>query len=291
MGGSAWSQILAACLETVNGVNQRIEEYDPKKQAPVIKVYEEQEIIEPVSSLPRLLTEPAKDEPKGGIVEKPEPAESRSRRYLEAVGSFAKDQGELSPPDKLSRSRQLKDDRKKAAIKAARATQFQQPEGLRAILREQATIILKLPLGRPFRHEYRKEIASVVLGTPHGDLGIIIDAIDSITRFAVCSLTEDKYGKVQKDIKNIVETYTRTIAKVQTFRTSLGAHWTDVEGRQESPEVDLLLAVLKSGLREIVGAFGGYSVELKINQSALRAAREAMNMAPPRQEDMEQRRR
>ncbi|TEY69456.1 hypothetical protein BOTCAL_0116g00040 [Botryotinia calthae] len=291
VGGSAWSQILAACLETVNEINQRIEEYDPKKQAPVISAYEEQDTPEPISSLPRLLTESLKDEPRGGLVEKSEPAESRSRRYLEAVGSFAKSQGELSPPDKMSRRRQLKDDKKSAAIKAALPTKFQQSEGLQSILREQAIIILKLPFGKPFRQEYRKEIASVVLGTPHGDLGIIIDAIDSITRFAVCSLVEDKYGKVQKDIKKIVETYTKTIIQVQDFRTRLGAHWTDVEGKQESPEIDLLLAVLKGGLRELVDAFGDYSVELKINQTALRAAREAMNMAPPRQEDMEQRRR
>ncbi|KAJ8059959.1 hypothetical protein OCU04_011575 [Sclerotinia nivalis] len=291
VGGSAWSQILAACLDTINEINQRIEEYDPKKQPLVISVYEEQETQDPVSSLPRLLTESLKEEPKGGLVKKPEPAESRSRRYLEAVGSFAKSQGELSPPDKISRSRQLKDDKKKAAIKAAVPTQFQQPEGIQKILREQAIVILRLPFGKPFRQEYRKEIASVVLGTPYGDLGIIIDAIDSITRFAVCSLVEDKYGKVQKDIKDIVETYTKTIVEVQKFRNRLGAHWTDVEGRQESPEVDLLLAVLKSGLGEIVGAFGDYSVELKINQTALRAAREAMNMPPPRQEDMEQRRR
>ncbi|TGO84220.1 hypothetical protein BPOR_0533g00020 [Botrytis porri] len=291
VGGSAWSQILATCLETVNEINQRIEEYDPKKQAPVIKVYEEHETIEPISSLPRLLTESLKDEPRGGLVEKSEPAESRSRRYLEAVGSFAKTQGELSPPDKISRRRQLKDDKKSEAIKAALPTKFQQPEGLQNILREQAIIILKLPFGKPFRQEYRKEIASVVLGTPYGDLGIIVDAIDSITRFAVCSLVEDKYGKVQKDIKDIVETYTKTIIQVQNFRIGLGAHWTDVEGRQESPEVDLLLAVLKSGLRELVDSFGDYSVELRINQTALRAAREAMNMAPPRQEDMEQRRR
>lgn len=210
-------------------------------------------------------------------------------RYLEAVGSFAKSQGELSPPDKISRSRQLKDDEKKAKTKDAQPTQFQRPEGIQSILREQVTLLLRLPIGAPFRQEYRREIASVVLGTPHGDLGIMVDAIDSITRFAVCSLLEDKYGKVQRDIKAIVETYTQTIIKLQAFRTQLGAHWTDVEGQQESPEVDLLLAVLKSGLKELVGAFGDYIVELKISQTEFRAAKEAMNMAPPRLEDMEPR--
>ncbi|KAA8574274.1 hypothetical protein EYC84_005771 [Monilinia fructicola] len=288
-GGSAWSQILEACLETVNGISRRIDEYDPQKQPPVINVYEEQEISEPVSSLPRLLTVPLKNEPQGGLVKKPQPAESRSMRYLEAVGSFAKSQGELSPPDKISRSRQLKDDEKKAKTKDAQPTQFQRPEGIQSILREQVTLLLRLPIGAPFRQEYRREIASVVLGTPHGDLGIMVDAIDSITRFAVCSLLEDKYGKVQRDIKDIVETYTQTIIKLQAFRTQLGAHWTDVEGQQESPEVDLLLAVLKSGLKELVGAFGDYIVELKISQTEFRAAREAMNMAPPRLEDMEPR--
>ncbi|QSZ31639.1 hypothetical protein DSL72_001206 [Monilinia vaccinii-corymbosi] len=291
VGGPAWSQILEACLETVDGINQRIDEYDSERKPPAINVDEVQEITDSVSSLPRLLSEPLKDEPNGGLMKKPRPAESRSMRYLEAVGSFAKSQGELSPPDKISRSRQLKADEKKAATEATLPTKFKQHEGIQSILREQATLFLKLPIGKPFRQEYRKEIARIVFGTPHGDLGIIVDAIDSVTRLAVCSLVEDKYGKVQMDIKNIVEKYTQTIIKVQQFRTGLGAHWSDIDGRQESPEVDLLLAVLKGGLRELIGAFGGYSVELKISHSELRAAREAMNLPPPRLEDMEQRRR
>lgn len=235
---------------------------------------------EPVSSRPRLAV-PLKDQPTGGLTIQAQPSDSRSLRYIEAVGSFAKSHGQLSPPDQRSRSRSAATERTQDALHAALAAKFQQPEGVSNAIHEKLAVILKTPLGIPFRQEYRRRINKVILGYPYGDVGILVDAIDSITRFAVCSLVEDQYGKVQKDIKAIIQNYTRTIFRLESFKDNLQLHWTDVEARRESPEVDLILTTLKGGLRELVEAFGDYSVELRLSHSEMRLAREAATVAPP----------
>jgi nucleoporin NDC1 len=137
-------------------------------------------------------------------------------------------------------------------------------------------------------------MAAIVLGQPYGDVGVIVDAIDALTRFAVCSLKEDKYGNVQRDVKLIIRTFTNTVTKLEDFKKSIGVHWTDIEKIQESPETDTILVALKSGLEKLIEAFGDYSEDLRLSQSEMRMAREAATPAPatasaPVRPEMEQR--
>lgn len=159
--------------------------------------------------------------------------------------------------------------------------------GLGAFIRDWATWILKTNFGWPFRQEYRRRIANVVLGSPYGDIGIIVDAIDSLTRLAVCSLQEDKYGNVQRDVRKIIQTLTATVTKLEKFKTSIGFHWTDVEKKQQSPDADIILTALRGGLNQLIEAFGNYSEDLRLSQSEMRMAREA---ATPARQEMEERR-
>jgi nucleoporin NDC1 len=62
---------------------------------------------------------------------------------------------------------------------------------------------------------------------------------------------------------------------LEGFKQHLGTHWTDVEKKRESPEVDTIQAVLKGGLHELLGAFGDYSEDLRLSQRDMREAREA----------------
>ncbi len=123
-------------------------------------------------------------------------------------------------------------------------------------------------------------MAAIVLGQPYGDVGVIVDAIDALTRFAVCSLKEDNYGNVQRDVKLIIRTFTTTVTKLEGFKKSIGIHWTDIERKQESPETDTILVALKSRLEKLIEAFGDYSEDLRLSQSEMRMAREAATPAP-----------
>jgi len=95
----------------------------------------------------------------------------------------------------------------------------------------------------------------------------------------VCSLAEDEYGHVQRDVKTIIQTLTTTVLNLEALKENLGFHWTDVERKKDCPEVDIVLNALKTGLNELVNAFGDYSEDLRLSQSEMRAARVAATPA------------
>jgi len=288
-GGSAWSQILAICLEVITGIDSRIADY----QTP--RVVSAQPITlkaDAVSTLPRL-GQPLKDgvNKPGDIFSKPLKPASTAPRVVEAVGKFAKNHGQ-SPPGALSpRSRGLLE-KAEGAVLTPDQKEALTNQGFVGLFREWISWLLQTVAGKPFRQEYRRKMAAVVLGQPYGDVGIIVDAIDALTRLAVCSLKEDKYGNVQRDVKLIIRTFTTTVTQLEGFKKSLGVHWTDIEKKQESPEADAILVTLKGGLNELVTAFGDYSEDLRLSQSEMRMAREAATPAPtpaPVRPEMEQR--
>ena len=280
VGGSAWSQILTVCLETIEGINLRIAEYNPQKPPGVINVYDALPPPE-IPALPRL-TKPLREQSNGALASSP-PPKTTGARVAHTLDAFAKSRGQLSPTDQQMRRTQIGKDKDRAAIQGASPTQIQMPSSLMTMIHEWLGHVLRTSLGKPFRHEYRRVVNCVVLGTPYGDVGIIIDAIGALTRFAVCSLTEDKYGNVQRDVKLIIQSFTKTVNELEMFKQSLPDHWTDVERRRESPEVDAILYALREGLNELVTAFGDYSEDLRMSQSEMRLARQAATSgsAPP----------
>jgi hypothetical protein len=213
--------------------------------------------------------------------------------HVQAVGKFAKDHGQ-SPPSALSpRSRKLLD-KAEGVILTQEQKEVLATQGLVGLFKDWIGWLLQTSAGKPFRQEYRRKMAAIVLGQPYGDVGVIVDAIDALTRFAVCSLKEDKYGNVQRDVKLIIRTFTNTVTKLEDFKKSIGVHWTDIEKIQESPETDTILVALKSGLEKLIEAFGDYSEDLRLSQSEMRMAREAATPAPatasaPVRPEMEQR--
>ena len=268
-GGAAWSQILAVCIEVIKGIETRIAEF----QAPPVATKQGKE--ETITPLPRL-SQPLKDGLKqsGDIFTA---LNTKNKGVAQAVGSYAKAHGQ-SPPGSSPNTKKLL-----ARAESAVLTPEQRKEidanGVTGLFKERALRFIQSSFGWPFRQEYRRRISAVVLGSPYGDVGIIVDAIESLTRFAVYSLSEDKYGNVQRDVKLIIQTLTASVTKLEAFKSSLPFHWTDVEKKRESPEIDTILAALKAGLTELIEAFGNYSEDLRLSQSEMRLAREAATPA------------
>jgi nucleoporin NDC1 len=271
-GGSTWSQLLVICLEVVNGIASRINEYEDPTVKPAGEIKPKPE---DVPGLPRL-SQPIKDGLKGpgDLFTKPRKAISTGAGVAEVVGNFAKSHGQ-SPLNNLSpRSKKLRE-KAENAILTKEQKDAVAAGGIGALFKEWALWVIRSPIGFPFRQEYRRRIEAVVLGSPYGDVGIIVDAIDSLTGLAICSLKEDKFGNVQRDVKTIIQTFTVTILRIEGFKKSIGFHWTDIEKKQQSEAVETILAALKGGLKDLIDEFGGFSQDLKLSQSELRTAREA----------------
>lgn len=136
---------------------------------------------------------------------------------------------------------------------------------------------LQTPLGAPFRHTFKRHASAVVLGTPYGGFGPIIDAINALTKLAVCSLKEDSYGQVHQDVANIMRTFTSTAEVLDNFIQTMPFHWTDVEAkREEVPEVAMILAALREGLRDLVNEFGEFKELLGLSVAEMRKAKETV---------------
>lgn len=120
---------------------------------------------------------------------------------------------------------------------------------------------------------------TVVLGSPNSQFGQIIDAVDALSFLAVASLKEDMYGMVSKDVVVLIRTYANTITALEAFVSGVAVHWTDVEFHDRKvDEVDLILASLKGGLREIIRGFGPYAGELELSEQDMNTARTVVGM-------------
>lgn len=260
-GGSTWFQILEACLGVINGISTRIANFEAPPPAPT-KVAQ----IQDDPGLPRLAP-PLKED---NIYNAPQAPRSRGASVAQNIGSIAKSHGQS--PSNSPASKVINQAKSVLHLDKEKTLPL---SGISAFTKRYTLQFLQSPAGWPFRQEFRRRMAVVVLGSPYGDVGIIVDAVDSLTRFSVCSLKEDLYGNVQRDVPNIIRTFTNTIKKLEGFKQSLGTHWTDVEKKQDSPEVDTILAALKGGLQELLAAFGDYSEDLKLSRKEMREAREA----------------
>lgn len=141
---------------------------------------------------------------------------------------------------------------------------------------------LQTPAGQIFRMTHRRRALPIVIGTPYGELDLIISAINSLTQFSVHSLEEDRFGKVQRNIREIFQLFTATVQNIEAVEKKLlsDVHWTDVEFENEDgsdvvPEIETLLKVLRASLQDLIAAFGNYSEAMTLDSRVMRQAREA----------------
>ncbi|MCJ1475215.1 hypothetical protein MMC13_003875 [Lambiella insularis] len=272
-GGSTWSQILNFSLSTIQAISSRIISFQhPRSSTPAPT----QQSIQKVESLPRLAV-PMKNE---SILNNP-PKPTNTREVVESnIGSIAKSFGQspsssspLTPQAKrvisYARDRLLTTDQQNAM----------KPATVKSMLADYALQFLRTPIGAPFRQTFKRRLCAVVLGSPYSELGVIISAVDAITNLALASLMEDQFGTVNKDISLIIATFMNAIASIERIVQQMPVHWTDVDFREDDrkgrkvDEVELVLAHLRSGLRQLVQRFESYAVELGLGQGELRSAR------------------
>ncbi|KAI9716006.1 MAG: hypothetical protein M1812_005640 [Candelaria pacifica] len=273
-GGPAWTQILNSCLDVVQGINNRVIEFqNPPATGP--PPAQQQGNPQP---LPRL-TGPLNE---GNIFTSSPPPTNRREKVQAGIGSATKSfsqrstaQGSQSPLSPKVKG-MLTNGADKVMTKENQ--QAFSPSAIRSNIYGYIIQFLRSPLGGPFRQTLSRRATAVVLGTPYGDIGTIVDAIDSVTRLAIYSLTEDPYGKVQNDIPTIIRTFMRSVPHLEAFKQNLQPHWTDVEyedqGIRRLDEVDIIIGSLRGGLREVLRAFGEYAENLGLSVGEMRIARE-----------------
>lgn len=262
--GTMWSQMYTISLNLVKSLATRVDEHGKQPAPPP--------------------PEPAKVEPKARSSAPPkedaifrrQQADKSMRAEVEQVlDRVARSPGE-TPMSNLSPMA-------KKSWKAARDTMLSQeqqdallPQNMLGQFRGLFVQALRNRyVGGLFRQEYRRRLAAAVLGTPTAELGLYLHAVEVLGTMAVKSLSEDKFGNVHRDVPAIIRTFTGTVNRLEAFKGSFPVHWTDVEGKRESPEVDELIGALKGALRELVFEFEPYRNDLRLTLTDIRLAKEA----------------
>ncbi|KAK0706365.1 nucleoporin protein Ndc1-Nup [Lasiosphaeria miniovina] len=264
-----WAQVYGVCIDTLKEIEVRIDFYgkDPKPPVPDPTVVEQ----------PKRTTLPPKED---AIFQSTPQSKNKFRNEIEkAVTQTVVDPGQGSQLSPLAKKalQSAKDQYRKVQLET---TGIDDPGSLFKIL---SLKVLNSAVGWPFRQEYSRRLAHAVLGEPYGDPSLYINVTAALSQFAVHSLTEDKYGNVQRDVATIIRTLTTVANKLHKFTQTLPTHWTDVVGKRECPEVEAISDALKESLRELVEAFGPYARDLRLSLTDMRLAKEAARLAAPEQ--------
>ncbi|KAI0008940.1 nucleoporin protein Ndc1-Nup [Xylariaceae sp. FL0662B] len=264
--GPIWSQIYVLCLDTIKTLEQRIDNYGKSPTPPV---------SQPAAAPPQ--PQRVAKPPKTDDVWAPPPAHKGLRNSVgklvnKVVTSPGRTPADIYGPEakkalELTREHLLTKEQQEVLT----------PESFNTLFRTLTYRVLQLPvIGSLFQQPFGRRLTAIVLGTPYGELSIYTNAAYALSKLAVCSLAEDQYGNVQRDVPAIIRSFTVVIKKLERFRDEFPMHWTDLARNRACPEVEELLDALKDGLNELIAAFGPYATDLRLTRADMRLAREAV---------------
>ncbi|KAL9612121.1 MAG: hypothetical protein Q9167_003273 [Letrouitia subvulpina] len=269
--GPVWTQILTECLKVVEDVPNRISNHQSAQNTNSNALD-----VNDLQSLPRISTSLKEEQ----VIIKGRPPSTRRERIESSLATMAKSYGDqpvqvsnggpFSPKAKqylaLAQNKLLTHDQQ----------QIMSQSGMKKVLNDYLERFLRSPLGEPFRQLFARRVASIAFGNPYTEVGLIVDAIDSLASLASSSLHEDRPGQVAKDVPLILRTFVRAHQTLSVFVNSLEVHWTD-KGFQEEDrkcgDIGTLLSSLENGLRVLAKGFGEFARDIGLEDRDLKAAR------------------
>ena len=244
-GGPVWSQMLEPALDVIRSVRYRI---DPSS-TPKTQTKSNSFLQEPPQPLPRLIPNIKHNQ---AIFASTPPPKGRLEKSEAFLNDYVKTSGQAQPWSPESKAMLKKAAR--SAVEAAGVSHIDPKEQLGTIARAfQST-----PAGWFFRVSPVRYAQQVILGAPSGNVAIIIDAVESVQRMCIASLSEDLYGKVQGTVPEVVNTFVGTLKAIQGFVSVAFSDNFENGDENRLAELETLETVLRSGLKELLVAFDNY---------------------------------
>lgn len=281
--GSTWSQICKLCIEEINQVDQRISasnlpaNYQKKLDEEALRRQQQKDMMAAGTQEQVGLRKIANQ----GVIDNADVFAKQRPDFYSTVGSMAKSIGQQPGAQNPIAPRARKAIEWSADQLLSREDQQRlRPSHLEQRASGYMAQLLRTPFGDPFRQTFARKAASILFGTPTSSRANLIHATRAVAKLITSSLTEDTYGQVQKDIKPVVLALTNVIKGIEKFVQESNPHWSDVEFNNTRSrrivEVESVLEVLKTALREILLAFEEYANALELTRKEVREAKEAM---------------
>lgn len=266
---------MTLCLGNILAISNRITDF---QNSTTESVAPPQRIT--IESLPSISSTPLRQE---NVFSNARPPATTREKFESSLGTIAKSYGQSPQPAKplkFLESQRAEGEKYLGVARQKLLTQNQQESlsssGMLAQIYGYLVRFLRTPLGSPFRQTFRRRVSTVVLGSPFSELSVIVDSVNALTALALASLTEDKYGKVAKDVPLLIRAFVSVIQSIEGFVRDSPVHWTDVEfsdSDRGEEGVDLVVGSMKAGLKEMVDAFGNYATELGLTEREMNVAR------------------
>jgi nucleoporin NDC1 len=279
-GGRAWDQMLGAALDVVQAINYRIEA--TTTQPNPVEQEQNPDAME-IDSLPRIAP-PIKEKPIFAQSPPPQTRTEEIESYLDwGARRIGQSKDPFEPP--FSKWREL--------LKYMTGGGHSQENSFISALSNFASNLLKasrlewllIPVKWFFRPTFSRKVNTTILGHPQANAAVITDAIESITRMLVASLSEDLYGTVISGVPVTVRALTNTINAIESY---VQHHVKEEAGPEaDIDEVEIVLARLKAGLAELLGAFQLFLVDQGVSAAEHRSAQNAARpgrLLPEREE-------
>lgn len=264
-GGSTFSQILALSLAQISAVSSRIADYNAKS-APASPPATQETALFRVPQAAPLKTGPI----FANGAEKPNLATNLAKQYGNSPGA------------KPLRNA-IEFGSKKLLTPAQREKIHQQPLVMEQKVESLWTTALRSPAGWIVRKPFSRVAAQVVCGKGgYSESGLLIDAVQAVTVLAKEALREDKFARVQREIPNILLTFTEAIKSIEAFLGSLAPHGSDVfftpDTRKEVAEVNEVLGALKDATGGVLLVYGEYLSSLQMTDTQIAEVKAVANV-------------
>ena len=261
--GTCWAQMQVAALEVIKGISLRIHPVDPAK---TVQQAAASGGAQQVNTLPQIAS-PISNK---NITTVAPPPRTQTERLQSISSSIAKSLGQ-SPQPWSPPVAKVKD-----MIDFAGPAGFSKDQ-VAELVSKKWSALQDSPNGwflswslRFLTTSKQQKINAVVLGSDHAQTALIIDAIESVTRMLVASLSDDVYGKAISGVPDAVRTMANAVTSIEDF---VQKNAEDVEGKLE--EVEVVVERLKAGLAELLSAFQLYLSDAGLGNVELKEAKHA----------------
>lgn len=259
-GAPTWSQMLEAGLDVIRSIQYRIDPSSAPNTTKDPSTWEKER--EENLPLPRIT-------PKRAASPNVFATPTKKTAYQDILDAAVRKGLGSSQPWTPERTAKVKT----AVISAIERSHIHPKEQIGAIM----SLLLSSPLGWIFRPRPLRFIQSLVLGSPNASTSIIVDAVESIKRMSVASLSEDTYGKVQGTIPEVIRTFTYAIQAIEGFISIVASEEGEKAFVDDDPErLQELLAVdesLRAALRELLDAFSQFLQHAGLDEEEIGIAR------------------
>ncbi|KAI8934382.1 hypothetical protein NX059_009118 [Plenodomus lindquistii] len=269
--GETFQQITSICLSEIKLLIERLNMATDPNYIPTPPPTTSSTTTPTIALVPQI-SQPLRDD-KSVTTVPPAPTDSWSHLSTATTGIVKAHSSPTNSRDALAR-----DALQKGLIKAKQGKQH-----ATTFLSSAYSALVASPLGTFFHTPLHRTLNVVVLGAPYSRASMLCNAITALTNLTTYSMAEDKLGRYQNCVADIIRTFTKALLALEGYVDMLGTSFESISGgggggggEEGMQSVLLVREALRVGLGRIVDVFEVYLDRLGVSRVEIGEVRKAL---------------